>query len=79
MRRRTFLASVPLAAAAAGAAAQPTTEGPGQGGAPRSEEPGRAPFQPPGAERFQRDDVHAGDRPAGASFASRSAALIFMW
>jgi gamma-glutamyltranspeptidase/glutathione hydrolase len=31
--------------------------------------------QPAGAERFERFDVRAGDRPAGASFASRSAAL----
>ncbi len=33
------------------------------------------PFQPEGAERFERPDVRAGDRPTGASFASRSAAL----
>ncbi len=33
------------------------------------------PYQPEGAERFERPDVHAGDRPSGASFASRSAAL----
>lgn len=32
-------------------------------------------FQPPGAERFIRPDVHAGDRPAGASFGTRSPAL----
>ncbi len=32
-------------------------------------------FQPAGAERFERWDVHAGDRPSGANFASRSAAL----
>jgi gamma-glutamyltranspeptidase / glutathione hydrolase len=31
--------------------------------------------QPAGADRFERFDVRAGDRPAGASFASRSAAL----
>jgi gamma-glutamyltranspeptidase/glutathione hydrolase len=31
--------------------------------------------QPTGAERLERFDVRAGDRPAGASFASRSAAL----
>jgi gamma-glutamyltranspeptidase/glutathione hydrolase len=29
--------------------------------------------QPDGAERYERHDVRAGDRPAGASFASRSA------
>jgi gamma-glutamyltranspeptidase / glutathione hydrolase len=33
------------------------------------------PYQPVGARCFERPDVHAGDRPAGASFASRSAAL----
>ncbi len=33
------------------------------------------PYQTEGAERFERPDVHAGDRPSGASFASRSAAL----
>ena len=32
-------------------------------------------FQPAGAERFTRPDVHAGDRVAGASFASRSAVM----
>jgi gamma-glutamyltranspeptidase / glutathione hydrolase len=32
-------------------------------------------YQLEGAEHFERPDVHAGDRPAGASFASRSAAL----
>jgi gamma-glutamyltranspeptidase/glutathione hydrolase len=31
--------------------------------------------RPAGAERLERFDVRAGDRPAGASFASRSAAL----
>jgi gamma-glutamyltranspeptidase/glutathione hydrolase len=32
-------------------------------------------YQMPGAGRFDRPDVHAGDRPAGASFATRSPAL----
>jgi gamma-glutamyltranspeptidase/glutathione hydrolase len=32
-------------------------------------------FRPPGAEKFVRPDVHAGDRPSGASFSSRSPAL----
>src|SRR5271154_4076473 len=32
-------------------------------------------FHPAGAEKFNRPDVHAGDRIAGASFASRSAAM----
>ena len=70
MRRRTFIAAAPFAAAAASAAAQ-TPVGPGQGGAPQRPTPEG--FQPPGAERFLRPDVHAGDRPSGASFASRSA------
>jgi gamma-glutamyltranspeptidase/glutathione hydrolase len=34
-----------------------------------------APYQPESAERFERFDVRAGDRPSGASFASRSAVL----
>jgi len=33
------------------------------------------PYQTAGAERFERPDVHAGDRLSGASFASRSAAM----
>ena len=33
------------------------------------------PYQPDGAESFERPDVRAGDRPSGASFASRSSAL----
>lgn len=70
--RRSFIASLPLAAAALPAAA---TEGPSQGGAPHPAPDAPPPFQPPGAERFERPDVHAGDRPSGASFASRSAAL----
>jgi gamma-glutamyltranspeptidase/glutathione hydrolase len=54
MRRRTFLATLPVAAAAS-AATSPTT-------AAMSSEP------PPAAE------IHAGDRIAGANFASRSTA-----
>ena len=74
MRRRTFLAAVPLAAVTA--AAQ-TPVAPGQGGAatPGQGERPLPSFQPAGAERFLRPDVHAGDRPSGASFASRSAAF----
>ncbi|WP_375399012.1 gamma-glutamyltransferase family protein [uncultured Sphingomonas sp.] len=74
MRRRTFLASIPAAALAAPVLAR---NGPGQGGAQ-----GGAPPQPDavprrwadGDARFVRPDVHAGDRPFGASFASRTAA-----
>jgi gamma-glutamyltranspeptidase/glutathione hydrolase len=73
MNRRRFVASVPVAAMAAldarGMAAEPPVPQP-----PKAEAnlPG---FQPAGAEIFERPDVHAGDRPSGASFASRSAAM----
>ena len=62
--RRTLLAAVPAAALAAPLAAQikATPEG-----------PAIPPFQPAGEERYLRPDVHAGDRPVGASFATRSA------
>jgi gamma-glutamyltranspeptidase / glutathione hydrolase len=62
MHRRTFLSTLPFAAA---------------GVLPLSssgEAPALPKFQPEGAGKFDRPDVHAGDRPAGASFASRSAA-----
>jgi gamma-glutamyltranspeptidase/glutathione hydrolase len=75
VRRRTFIATLPLAAAASTSFSnvlpdQSHTDGqqPGAG------EP-LPKFQAPGDERFLRLDVHAGDRPSGASFASRSAAL----
>jgi gamma-glutamyltranspeptidase / glutathione hydrolase len=59
MDRRTFIASLPLAAAATQLPAQtkPTENRPA----------------PPSPEAKKRPDVHAGDRPVGASFASRSA------
>lgn len=62
MHRRRFLASLPAAAIAAPLAAQARG-----GDAPP------APFADPGADTFNRPDVHAGDRPVGASFGSRSA------
>lgn len=79
MRRRQFLATLP--AAAAGAAllpalpelAQQNGNPPPNGNMPA--ETGLPKFQAPGQERFERPDVHAGDRPAGASFGSRSPAL----
>ncbi len=76
MRRRSFIAALPLAAAAPAALAQPAKAG-DRGGAPTpaADTPPLPRFQPAGAERFVRPDVHAGDRPSGASFASRSAAL----
>jgi gamma-glutamyltranspeptidase/glutathione hydrolase len=84
MRRRTFVATLPalamapaLARAQQGAPSQSQgTEGPGQGGAPQpatakaAELPGH---WKAGEDRFIRPDVHAGDRPVGASFASRTA------
>ena len=78
MRRRTFLASIPAAVAApalaqTGTPTRPAPAGPGQGGAP----PPSAALPKrwaEGAPRFDRPDVHAGDRPFGASFASRTAA-----
>ena len=60
MHRRTFLASIPAAAIAGAALAQEGTP--------------IAPFQQPGSDRFDRPDVHGGDRPVGVSFGSRSTA-----
>ncbi len=70
MRRRSFLATLPLAAA--GALAQ--TQEPHTNGLPAVTE-ALPKFQPAGAERFVRPDVHAGDRVSGASFSSRSAVM----
>ena len=79
MRRRTFLAALPLAAAGSasfgktisGDPAAPVSEG-----AQQAETATELPkYQAAGAERFIRPDVHAGDRPSGASFTTRSPAL----
>jgi gamma-glutamyltranspeptidase / glutathione hydrolase len=76
LRRRTFLATLPLAVAGSGSFAKNTIDGAGQGGVQEAATAGQLPkYQAPGEERFERPDVHAGDRPSGASFASRSAAL----
>ncbi len=81
MRRRTFLASLPAAAATphwmlsqAGAPDRQGAAGPGQGGATHAS-PGNPKFQAQGQESFERPNVHAGDRPSGASWATRSPAL----
>jgi gamma-glutamyltranspeptidase/glutathione hydrolase len=76
MRRRSFIAALPLAAAGTlgGLHAEATAQQ-GPGAAKTGAETGLPKFQPAGAERFERPDVHAGDRPSGASFASRSAAM----
>src|SRR5580704_11597534 len=73
MRRRQFLATLP--AAAAGAAMLPGLNVDAQNGNGAQGEAALPKFQAAGQERFTRPDVHAGDRPAGASFASRSAAM----
>ena len=76
MRRRTFLASLPLAAAGSASLSQPPAVGSAQVDASHAAALDRvAKYQPSGAESFARPDVHAGDRPSGASFASRSPAL----
>lgn len=75
MHRRMFLQTLPLAAAGSAAFAQNQHITPDQA-APNQTRPGNLPmFQAPGEERFIRPDVHAGDRPSGASFATRSPAL----
>jgi gamma-glutamyltranspeptidase/glutathione hydrolase len=70
MRRRTFLASLPCAAAGGSLLAQATPSR-APVATPAESEP---PVWPQGENRFVRNDVHAGDRPVGASFASRTAA-----
>ncbi len=77
MRRRSFLAVLP-AASVVSAVQGPALGEPGQGGPAPAPGGGPSPapgYQPAGAERFIRPDVHAGDRPSGASFATRSAAF----
>ena len=77
MRRRSFLATLPLAAGSLSMASSAYAANASQS-ATAASEPAQMPqpkFQPPGAERFVRPDVHAGDRVSGASFASRSAAM----
>jgi gamma-glutamyltranspeptidase / glutathione hydrolase len=79
MRRRSFLAAVPAAAAAPLLAqtGRPTSEpapaGPGQGGAPAPQADPKPKVWKQGEPRFVRRDVGPGDRPVGASFASRTA------
>ncbi|HUA90914.1 MAG TPA: hypothetical protein VL991_00020, partial [Terracidiphilus sp.] len=76
MRRRTFLTTLPLAAAGSGSFAKNVANGTIPEAVQAAATTERLPkFQVSGDERFERPDVHAGDRPSGASFASRSAAL----
>jgi gamma-glutamyltranspeptidase/glutathione hydrolase len=72
MRRRSFLATLPFAATSVLPLSR-VREARGQDVVPASEAMPLPKFQAEGAGRFERPDVHAGDRPAGASFASRSA------
>src|SRR6201992_1365817 len=76
MRRRSFIATIPAAAAATASfagdalAKQQTAAA---NAAAQTQPPAK--FQPAGEDKFVRPDVRAGDRPAGPSFASRSAAM----
>lgn len=71
MRRRTFLTTLPLAAAGSALIAQDKAAV-----NPSHASEAKLPkFQAAGEERFLRPDVHAGDRPSGASFSTRSPAL----
>ncbi len=72
MRRRSFIAALPLVAAGSMASVRSSKALSQSAPATPQELPK---FQPEGAERFVRPDVHAGDRISGASFASRSAAM----
>ena len=72
MRRRSFIASLPLAVAGS-ISIDPFALAAEQNGTTVATELTK--FQQAGAERFLRLDVHAGDRPSGASFATRSAAM----
>src|SRR5580692_10925599 len=77
MRRRSFIATIPAAAAATAsltndALAHPQQNASTNSGAQNHPLPK---FQPEGDDKFIRPAVHAGDRPTGASFASRSAAM----
>lgn len=76
MRRRTFLTRAPLVAAGSASFAKvisAETDRATSELAPLA--PDLKKYQAAGDERFIRPDVHAGDRPSGASFSSRSPAL----
>jgi len=83
MRRRTFITALPatallpsLAHARSATMGRRGTKGLGQDGLPQPARLDAARLPPVwevGEDRFVRPDVHAGDRPVGASFASRTA------
>jgi gamma-glutamyltranspeptidase/glutathione hydrolase len=71
MRRRSFIATLPLAATAAALPLSRTLQAAAE---PDDATAQTLPkFQAEGELKFNRPDVHAGDRPVGASFTSRSA------
>jgi gamma-glutamyltranspeptidase/glutathione hydrolase len=75
MRRRSFVAGLPFALASTSAFGQTSTAAKrNAASAPDASLPLQG-FQAIDALRFDRPDVHDGNRPAGASFASRSAAF----
>jgi gamma-glutamyltranspeptidase / glutathione hydrolase len=75
MLRRTFLATLPLAAAGSSALMKGETPAHGEAQQAATAKSDLPKFQAVGQEKFDRPDVHAGDRPAGASFTTRSPAL----
>ena len=68
MQRRTFLAAVPLTAAGLTISARAAAQV-----APSPTAPSPQQVDVPGSNTLDRPDVGSGDRPTGASFASRSA------
>ena len=73
MHRRTFLATVPAAAMAAPMLAARSGAARAADAAGDSQYSGGPSAWEPGEEHFIRNDVHAGNRVIGASFASRTA------
>src|SRR5580692_7318340 len=71
MRRRSFIATLPLAATAAALPLSRSSHAAADAGNASTADLPR--FQKEGELKFDRPDVHAGDRPVGASFSSRSA------
>ena len=72
MRRRTLLAAVPAAALLPTASLAEGTKPKAAPAAPKANA-SAPPVWEAGADRFVRPDVQSGDRPVGASFASRTA------
>lgn len=84
MRRRSFIATLPLAAAGTLSIAQkpgtPDNKNDTNTNRPATPHSGPPPtelpkFQPDDSEHFLRPDVHTGDRVSGASFATRSSVM----